>query len=154
MDSQAAGFVHPGVSWSFCWWWFLVCAWKCFWDTPGLSFDFPKETFSLGFPRLRKGSGSHSKALHGLDSIILKAFSQPKLFHQIPFHRFRIISLYAQAGIFQGAVKGPVLHQREQIGIFMDYSRGTCLEFCFWPFLLKLKHFQEPGGFLPLSHTN
>lgn len=112
---------------------------------------FPKINVFLGLPLAEEGLRKSLRGSSWIGLHRLHGFSQPKRFHQIPFHRFRIISLYAQAGIFQGAVKGPVLHQREQIGIFMDILRERVWSFVSGPFYWQLKHFQEPGGFSP-SH--
>lgn len=44
------------------------------WDTPGQSFNFPKINVFLGLPLPEEGLQSHSRAVHGLGSIVLKAF--------------------------------------------------------------------------------
>lgn len=105
----------------------------------------------MGFPWLRKGSGSRSAAVHGLDSIVFTAF--PNLNDSIKSRStdLELFPFMPKLGFFQGAVKGPVLHQREQIGIFMDILRERVWSFVSGPFYWQLKHFQEPGGFSP-SH--
>lgn len=114
---------------------------------------FPKINVFLGLPLAEEGLRKSLRGSSWIGLHHLQGFSQPKRFHQILFHRFRIISLYAQAGIFPRSCQRPRAPSKGTNWDFYGYSQGTCLEFCFWPFLLAVKAFPRARRVFPLAQT-
>lgn len=130
------------------------------WFVPGIylgypwsEFYLPKMNIFLGLPLAGEGSGSHSMAVHGSDSIILKAF--PNLNNSIKSHStdLELFPFMPKQGFSKELSKAPCSIRGNKLEFLWTILRERAWSFVSGPFYWELKHFQEPGGFFSPSAT-